>query len=171
VVGNVGGVADAVCTCCGTPADGRAVRLLSHPEVVICSPCLDWLVSQRERRIAGHGSAVRVLGTESVLVVEDVARAVDHYRRLGFAVSTPDAGAAVAERDGQVVRLVHHGGNGDAAAVLVLRVDDADQLASSWRLAGLEVHGPEEVGDGTRAGWHRDADGNVLRFTSPSGRR
>jgi len=164
-------MAEAVCRCCGTPADARAVRLLSHPDVVICSPCLDWLVGQRERRIAGHGSPVRVLGAEAALAVADVGRAVDHYRRLGFTVSMPDDGSAVAERDGHVIRLVEHGGDGADPAALFLRVDDAHELASSWRMAGLEVQGPEESGDGTWAGSHRDTDGNLIRFASPSGRR
>lgn len=146
--------------------DTRAVHLLSHPEVVLCSSCLDWLVAQRERRTAGHGSAVRVLGAEAMLAVADLALALDHYRRLGFTVASAADTAAVVERDGQVIHLVERE-SADGEAVF-LRVDDADELASSWRMAGLEVYGPDDTGAGACSGWHRDPDGHRIRFASPS---
>ncbi len=50
---------------------------------------------------------------------------------------------------------------------IYLHVDDADQVASDWRTAGVEVAGPEDFDYGKREGRHVDPDGNVIRFGSP----
>lgn len=50
---------------------------------------------------------------------------------------------------------------------LYLHCDDADELADSWRKAGLEVAGPEDYDYGKREGTHTDLDGHVIRFGSP----
>ncbi len=53
-----------------------------------------------------------------------------------------------------------------AVSSIYLHVDDADALAEAWRLAGLEVVGPRDSGDGDRQGSHLDPDGNLVCFGS-----
>lgn len=48
-----------------------------------------------------------------------------------------------------------------------LFADDADQLATAWRAAGVEVHTPQDTEWGQHEGALVDPDGNVIRFGSP----
>jgi catechol 2,3-dioxygenase-like lactoylglutathione lyase family enzyme len=156
------------CSCCGEVPEQGVVHLLSHRDVAICYPCLDWLNSQRARQLAAIGGGAAVTGHEPAFSVADVARAVDHYQRLGFRTSYHNESYAFAHRDGLTIHLAcaddpATGGG----SVLYIHVDDADQLASEWRKAGVEVSGPEDYDYGKREGFHIDPDGNKLRFGSP----
>ena len=108
------------------------------------------------------------LGFEPCFKVADVARAVDHYERLGFKISHHDDRYAFAHRGSLTIHLTPIEGSGTAGdAVLYIHVEDADQLAEDWRKAGMEVVGPENKEYGKREGTHADPDGNLIRFGSP----
>jgi hypothetical protein len=77
---------DATCTCCGETA-GATVQFVHHPEVTICCRCLDWLNRQRDRQVRAHTGGWTVVNTDPIFAVADVARATDHYERLGFEIS------------------------------------------------------------------------------------
>lgn len=97
----------------------------------------------------------------------DVARAVDHYQRLGFTTSEHDETYAFAHRDHLTIHLTHLDDPGQTpASALYLHVIDAGQLADQWRAAGVDVVGPEDYDYGKREGSHTDPDGNLLRFGS-----
>jgi len=104
-----------------------------------------------------------------ILGVRDVAAALAHYERLGFATRAYDgAEYGFATRDGVELHLsgVPQGSDWTRTAAY-LYVDDADRLAAEWRAAGAEVHGPEDTEWGQHEGALVDLDGNVIRFGSP----
>jgi catechol 2,3-dioxygenase-like lactoylglutathione lyase family enzyme len=110
-----------------------------------------------------------VAGFEPIFVVSDVTRSIDHYTRLGFETSRHDDTYAFAHRDRD---LTIHLAQAEAdttpgAGLLYLHVDDADQVAESWRKAGLGVTDPEDFEYEKREGSHLDPDGNLIRFGSP----
>jgi catechol 2,3-dioxygenase-like lactoylglutathione lyase family enzyme len=144
------------------------VTLWSRSDLPICYECLDYLNSRRDRQIAIHGGLKPLAGYDPVFSVRDVARAVDHYERLGFTTSHHDETYAFASWGSLVIHLalaeqpdVHR------TSVLYIHVDDADELASDWRKAGMEVVDPENQDYGKREGRHVDPDGNVIRFGGP----
>ena len=104
-----------------------------------------------------------------IFAVGDVEAAMAHYRRLGFATRLYEGGGyAFATRDGIEIHLgvvpdLDRGTTGSA----YLFVDDADQLAATWRAAGVEVHSPVDTEWGQHEGAVVDPDGNVIRFGSP----
>jgi hypothetical protein len=119
-----------------------------------------------------RAGAVRVVGVEPIFAVADVARAVEHYERLGFATSHHDAYYAFAHRD----HLTIHLAQAEDAAIahtgsIYMHVDDADRLAEEWRKVRIEVSGPRDYDYGKREGSHTDPDGNLIRFGSPLRRR
>jgi predicted enzyme related to lactoylglutathione lyase len=109
-----------------------------------------------------------IVGTEPIFTVTDVARAVEHYQRLGFSTSTHDETYAFAHRDELTIHLAHRDDPAaEGPSTLYLHVDDAEELAAAWRRAGVQVSGPEDYDYGQREGWHLDPDGNKIRFGSP----
>ena len=102
-----------------------------------------------------------------IFSVHDLDAALDFYRRLGFSVRAYSGGGyGFANRDGIEIHLgvpgrEHHPGSA------YLFVDDADQLAATWRAAGVEVHMPKDTEWGRHEGALVDPDGNVIRFGSP----
>ncbi len=114
---------------------------------------------------------MRVVGVEPIFSVADVARAVDHYERLGFTSSYHDATYAFAHRDRLTIHLTQIDQGEARPGSIYMHVDDADQLANAWRLAGVEVTGPTDFDYGKREGSHTDPDGNRIRFGSPLGRQ
>lgn len=155
------------CSCCGEVPERGWVNLLSHRDIVVCYGCLDWLNTRRARQVAAGGGGAAITGYEPAFSVADVARAVDHYQRLGFRTSYHNESYAFAHRGDLTIHLGHAGGGPAGGSVLYIRVDDADQLAAEWRKAGLAVTGPEDYDYGMREGAHLDPDGNKLRFGSP----
>jgi catechol 2,3-dioxygenase-like lactoylglutathione lyase family enzyme len=155
------------CSCCGTVPERGWVNLLSHRDIVICYECLDWLNTRRARQVAAAGGAAPIAGFEPAFSVADVARAVDHYQRLGFRASYHNESYAFAHRDGLTIHLARALDRAAGGSVLYLHVDDADELAAEWRKAGLAVTGPQDTDYGKREGSHIDPDGNKLRFGSP----
>jgi catechol 2,3-dioxygenase-like lactoylglutathione lyase family enzyme len=103
-----------------------------------------------------------------IFPVTDLARALEHYAALGCLVSSHDATYGFAARAGVELHLVVVADHDPArtASAAYLHVPDADALAQEWR--HVEVTGaPEDKPWGLREGWHRDPDGNLLRFGSP----
>jgi hypothetical protein len=60
---------------------------------------------RRRSRTQTADAAVEVIGVEPIFVVSDVARAVEHYGRLGFTISHHDAGYAFAHRNELTIHL------------------------------------------------------------------
>jgi hypothetical protein len=107
-----------------------------------------------------------------VLPVRDLSRALEHYRRLGFEVSTYSGGRyGYGERDGLSVHfcVVPDLDPMLTTSAVYLYVDDADALFAEWRISGVsgQFHEPQDTQYGLREGAHVDLDGNLLRFGSP----
>ena len=106
-----------------------------------------------------------------IFAIADLAVAMAHYERLGFATRAYEGGGfGFATRAGVELHL----GVAERAAgrpgAAYLFVDDAEELAAQWRAAGVEVHAPVDTEWGQREGAVVDPDGNVIRFGSPMGR-
>ena len=108
-----------------------------------------------------------------VFVTTDLARALDHYRRLGFSVEAYAGGDfyGYARRDGIEIHLakvskVNHRTTTSCAYVWV---DDAATLYDEWATAGVagQLHPPNPTDYGLAEGAHVDPDGNLIRFGSP----
>ncbi len=103
-----------------------------------------------------------------IFAVRDLAVAMDFYERLGFAVRRYSGGGyGFASRRGIEIHLgvVPDGDRRISAAYLF--VEDADQVAAVWELAGADVHRPADTEWGQHEGALIDPDGNVIRFGSP----
>jgi predicted enzyme related to lactoylglutathione lyase len=107
-----------------------------------------------------------------VFPVRDIDLAVEHYRKLGFAVRRyegPDA-YAFAERDGIEIHLARVDDlkpKRNMSAVY-LYVDDADALYEEWTRAGIDgrLVEPSDTSYGLREGACLDRDANLIRFGS-----
>ncbi len=159
---------EVVCSCCGETPETGSVQLFSRRDIVICYWCLNGLNAQRDKQVRASG-LIRLVGVEPIFGVADVARAVDHYERLGFTTSYHDETYAFAGWGDDLTIHLAHNDDPDAATVggLYLHVDDAAQLADDWRKAGMQIEGPEDFDYGKREGSHADPDGNLIRFGSP----
>ena len=108
-----------------------------------------------------------------VFPVADVVRAMEHYRQLGFEVSSHDRGTgyAFANRDEVWLHLakVDDGDPLTSMSAAYLYVEDADALAAEWSASGADgrFHAPVDTDYGLREGAHVDPDGNLLRYGSP----
>ena len=108
-----------------------------------------------------------------VFVTTDLARALGHYERLGFAVEAYDKAEyyGYACRDGIEIHLARVE-NIDLSATtscVYLWVDDATALHEEWSAAGVqgELRPPVTTDHGLVEGAHVDPDGNLIRFGSP----
>ena len=87
----------------------------------------------------------RILGVAPGLPTTDMARTVEQYRRLGFAIGAPgsdseaDADFAITERDGIELHLALKEDHDPArtATWIYLRVDDADRMAAEFAATGV----------------------------------
>jgi predicted enzyme related to lactoylglutathione lyase len=103
-----------------------------------------------------------------IFPVRDLDLAMEHYRRLGFAVRRyPPGGYGFASRDSVEIHLGVVSDADRRTSAAYLFVEDADELAAQWRAAGAEVHGPQDTEWGQHEGAVIDPDGNVIRFGSP----
>jgi catechol 2,3-dioxygenase-like lactoylglutathione lyase family enzyme len=105
-----------------------------------------------------------------VLPVDDLDRALGHYRALGFLVSRYDDGYGYAAWRGLELHLAVSAGHDPDGhgAVVFLHVPDADEVAGRWRAAGVgSTTLPTDRPWRQREGTHVDPWGNVLRFGSP----
>lgn len=105
-----------------------------------------------------------------IFPVRDIKASLAHYGRLGFKTREyAGGGYGFATLDGVEIHLgvvpevdptIHR-------SVAYLFVEDADQLAETWRAAGADVHLPEDTEWGQHEGVVIDPDGNMIRFGSP----
>ena len=108
-----------------------------------------------------------------VFVTTDLARALQHYGRLGFDVEAYDAADyyGYARRDGVEIHLarVDRIDLGNTTSCAYLWVDDAAALHEQWSAAGVEgrLTPPEPTEYGLDEGAHVDPDGNLIRYGSP----
>jgi hypothetical protein len=103
-----------------------------------------------------------------IFPVRDLDLAVEHYRRLGFAVRRyPLGGYGFASRDSVEIHLGVVSDADRRTGSAYLFVEDADELATQWRAAGVQVHDPQDTEWGKHEGAVVDPDGNVIRFGSP----
>jgi len=108
-----------------------------------------------------------------VFPVADVMRAMEHYRELGFEVTSHDRGTdyAFANRDEVWLHLSRVDGldPSTTTSAAYLYVADADALAAEWHATGAEGRfvDPVDTDYGLREGAHVDPDGNLLRYGSP----
>jgi catechol 2,3-dioxygenase-like lactoylglutathione lyase family enzyme len=159
-----------LCSCCERSVDEHdSVQLLHQSDVKICSDCLNWLNTQRERHVRAHNGGWVVTTHEPVFVVADMERAADHYRKLGFDVTHHDDSYAFAEHGALNLHLELADGSGprSGGGVLYIHCVDADDVVVEWRKAGVEVTDPENEPWGKYEGEHVDPDGNIIRFGSP----
>ncbi len=155
------------CSNCENRVDAW-VTLWSHPDLLICYECLDYLNRRRETQIAVQGGLKPLAGFDPIFSVRDVARAVDHYQRLGFATEYHDATYAFARWGNLSIHLAQDDEpDAHMTSALYIHVDDADEVATNWRKAGMDVVGPEHQDYGKREGRHIDPDGNLIRFGGP----
>jgi catechol 2,3-dioxygenase-like lactoylglutathione lyase family enzyme len=159
-------MSSVACSCCEKQVEAW-VTLWSHQDVVICYECLDYLNSRRQRQIAIRGGLKPLAGYDPVFRVLDLQRAIQHYERLGFTVESHNENYAFATWGSLVVHLALAEPDAHATSQLYVHVDDADELATHWRKAGVHVTDPENQDYGKREGRHVDPDGNVIRFGGP----
>jgi catechol 2,3-dioxygenase-like lactoylglutathione lyase family enzyme len=124
---------------------------------------------------------LRLTGHATVLLVEDVRRAIDYYRdALGFDVAQYDRlpdHYGYASRDGCHVHFARFEGapprpNADVVPPDMFDayfwVDDVDSLTEELAARGAELlHGPVDQGYGLREIRVRDPHGYVLAFGQP----
>ena len=123
-------------------------------------------------------ASARLLSHSTVLLVDDVARAIDYYRdRLGFQVDHYDTlpeHYGFAERDACGVHFAHWAGvhprpNSHAVPPdmfdLYIYTEDVEGLYEELVGRGAEiVHGPVDQGYGTHEFRVRDPHGYILAF-------
>lgn len=105
-----------------------------------------------------------------VFAVRDLSSSLAYYERLGFATRAYEGGGyGFAARDGIEIHLgvVPDGDPRSIRSTAYVWVDDADEIAHAWRLAGADVRMPEDTDWGQHEGVVIDPDGNIIRFGSP----
>ena len=109
-----------------------------------------------------------------VFVTTDLARALNHYERLGFTVEAYDDADyyGYASRNGIELHLakVDRIDPRTTTSCAYLWVDDAEALHREWSDAGVEgrLVPPNRTDYGLDEGAHVDPDGNLIRFGSPA---
>ena len=120
--------------------------------------------------------AGRCLGVAPGLPTTDIARTVEHYRRLGFTFSAPGspslagAGFVIGRRDGIELHfaLKPEHDPGQTATWVYIGVEDADVMSEELTAAGAGQGLPVRTTDyNMRELAHIDPDGNLLLFGSP----
>jgi uncharacterized protein len=121
----------------------------------------------------------RLFSVAPGLPTTDMARTIEHYRRLGFTFSAPgmaeqaplaEAGFAIGERDGVSLHFAlkpDHDPSRTATWVYI-SVEDADELSAEFEASGAgQGRTPRDTDYKMRELAHIDPDGNMLLFGSP----
>lgn len=109
-----------------------------------------------------------------MFVTTDLARALDHYARLGFAVEAYDGADyyGYASRDGIEIHIakVDQIDCKTTNSCAYVWVDDADALHAEWVAARVNGRftAPSATEYGLNEGAHVDPDGNLIRYGSPA---
>ena len=121
------------------------------------------------------GSPTKFTDIAPIFPVADVRAALDHYRTLGFRVAPYEDGDdyGFAERGRVHLHLTHRPSSyypQDGIAVAYLAVQDADALYAAWSQPGVggDTQPPADMPWGMHEGVHTDADGNIIRYGSPT---
>jgi hypothetical protein len=122
--------------------------------------------------------AARFQAVSPVLPVRNVAKALEHYRRLGFDVQAYGEGDpsdpiyGFVDRDAVHLHLTRFADLDPSTncSACYLKVADADDLHAEWARAGLpgRLSEPTNTEYGLREFFHIDPDGNLLRIGSDS---
>jgi hypothetical protein len=103
-----------------------------------------------------------------IFPVRNLSFSLEYYGRLGFDTSEWDSGYGFATRNGVEIHLdVMADVSGAGPGSAYLWVEDADELAQTWRFTGADVTPPEDKEWGQHEGVLVDPDGNIIRFGSP----
>lgn len=108
-----------------------------------------------------------------VFPTADLARALAHYKSLGFVVQAYEGGDyyGYAYRDGLEIHLskAEELDPGTTTSCAYVWVDDAAALYDEWAAAGVggSLSAPTRTGYELDEGAHVDPDGNLIRFGSP----
>jgi hypothetical protein len=120
--------------------------------------------------MVGQRASIDATQTTSIFQVQDLERAREHYRALGFTVlwQSSTNTECVVERGNLILHLTC-GREGDLlSGAAYLTVDDAVAVALEW--SRPEIGGtttlPMRTLHGRREGVHCDLDGNLIRFGS-----
>jgi uncharacterized glyoxalase superfamily protein PhnB len=108
-----------------------------------------------------------------IFAVRDVPASLAYYERLGFKTREYEGGGyGFIARDRVEIHLgsVPADGPEGVAVTAYIWVDDADEIADSWRQAGADVRSPQDTPWGQHEGVLIDPDGNMIRFGSPVAR-
>lgn len=110
---------------------------------------------------ARPSKSTKITRFAAVLPVRDLAAALQHYERLGFAVRAYQAGGyGYAERDGLNLHfsVASNLDPGRTTSAVCLYVDDAGLLFAEWRSAGVsgQFFEPHDTEYGLREGAHID---------------
>src|ERR1700691_2804988 len=107
----------------------------------------------------------------------DMARTIEHYRRLGFTFSAPgsagppgEASFAIGERDGVSLHFALKPDHDPSrtATWIYISVEDADELSAELDASGAgQGRTPRDTDYKMRELAHIDPDGNLLLFGSP----
>lgn len=143
------------CYCCANAfAEAELVRLQSHPEVALCSGCVEWLVQQRQ----GLARAVPVLATD------DVPASTKFWEKAGFYTEPYSDDFVIAHRDGIELHLVGPEPSGRDRGAAYFHVRDVDGVHQAWKAAGLPVSELRDKPWGMREFNVVDAGGNRIRI-------
>jgi uncharacterized glyoxalase superfamily protein PhnB len=104
-----------------------------------------------------------------IFPVSDLAAALAHYQKLGFATRAyHHGGYGFATLDAVEIHLgVTPDASRSTPAAAYLFVDDADAWAERWAATGADVRRPVDTEWGQHEGVVIDPDGNIIRFGSP----
>jgi len=119
----------------------------------------------------------RLISVAPGIPTTDMARTIEHYRRLGFTFSAPgsdvepaEAGFAIGKRDGVELHFALKPDHdpGRTATWVYISVEDADELSAEFGASGAgQGRTARDTDYRMRELAHIDPDGNLLLFGSP----
>lgn len=149
-----------------TPGNGRAQqtsvqettqpRIMGNPE-------------PQAPKESTEASSLRLRSIAPVFSTSNLTRWLNHYRALGFTVSSYNDEYGFGRLDDVEIHVSVNPDHDPAttAGCAYLRVEDSDAVHARWsRVEGGRGPAPVDTGYGMREGGHIDSDGNLLRYGS-----